>query len=114
KTGGLHATALYNFKNGKILLMEDVGRHNAMDKAIGALSTEIPPPFSEYIAFVSGRVSFELVQKAYLTGIAVIVAIGAPTSLAVEFAEETGLTLIGFLKKERFNIYTSPSRINFE
>lgn len=114
KNGGIHAASLYNFKEKTILLREDVGRHNAMDKALGALSLMTPPPFSYYIAFVSGRISFELVQKAYLAGIPVIAAFGAPTSLAVDFAEETGMTLIGFLKKERFNIYTAPSRIIFE
>lgn len=114
KSGGVHATSLYNFNTKTILLREDVGRHNAMDKALGALSLLTSTPFSDYIAFVSGRISFELVQKVYMAGIPVIVAFGAPTSLAVEFAEETGITLIGFLKKDRFNIYTSPTRIIFE
>ena len=110
-TGGLHAAGLFD-KNGEILMLrEDVGRHNAVDKLIGASRNNLD--LSEKIILVSGRLSFELVQKTLMAGIPILVAIGAPSSLAVELAQKFGLTLIGFLKNEHFNVYTGIERLRF-
>ena len=110
-TGGLHASALFNV-NGEILhLFEDVGRHNALDKLIGQQINENVLPLSRYGLMLSGRTSFELVHKSALAGIPIIVAIGAPSSLAIEAAWEYEITLIGFLNSDRFNIYSYPKRI---
>ncbi|MFI5119822.1 MAG: formate dehydrogenase accessory sulfurtransferase FdhD [Thermoanaerobaculia bacterium] len=108
-TGGLHAAGLFEADGSLLLAREDVGRHNATDKAVGALlrSRRPCPP----ILLVSGRLGFEIAQKAALAGVVVVAAVSAPTSLAVDLAEETGLTLVGFLRGERFNVYTHPERI---
>ncbi|MGE5715185.1 MAG: formate dehydrogenase accessory sulfurtransferase FdhD [Acidobacteriota bacterium] len=108
-TGGLHAAGLFEADGTFLLAREDVGRHNATDKAIGALlrSGRGCPP----ILLVSGRLGFEIAQKAALAGVTIVAAVSAPTSLAVDLAEETGLTLVGFLRGERFNVYTHPQRI---
>jgi FdhD protein len=111
RTGGLHACALFD-QDGKLLaLREDVGRHNALDKLIGRLLLENRLPLDRQILLLSGRVSFEMVQKALAAGIAIIAAISAPTSLAVEFARGNNQTLVGFLRGDHLNIYAGASRI---
>ncbi len=111
ETGGAHASVLFNTEGGILKIFEDVGRHNALDKLIGWAFQQDILPLKESIVLVSGRASFELIQKASMAGIPIVVAVGAPSSLAVDLAEENGLTLIGFFKKNKFNIYTGIERI---
>lgn len=110
-TGGLHACGLFNGKGELIELREDVGRHNAVDKLVGALLVKQMLPASDAILMLSGRVSFELVQKAARAGINFVAAIGAPSSLAIEMAKKHNITMVGFLKNSSFNIYTGKKRI---
>jgi len=113
QTGGIHGCALFDLDGNFILSAEDVGRHNALDKLIGHCILCMPTiPLSNHILMLSGRISFELVQKAAMAGIRFIAAVGAPSSLAIDLAEDMGITLVGFLRGERCNIYTHPHRVN--
>ena len=112
-TGGLHASSLFDVDGDLLLLREDVGRHNALDKVIGACFFNNHLPLDNTILLLSGRASFELIQKASMAGIKIIASIGAPSSLALQVAEEFGITLIGFLGKENFNIYSASHRVVF-
>ena len=111
ETGGLHAAGLFHTNGELIDCREDIGRHNALDKLVGRNFLDQRLPCNKHLLLVSGRASFELVQKAVLAGIPVLAAVGAPSSLAVELATEFGLTLIGFVAKDRFNVYSHPQRV---
>ncbi len=110
-TGGLHGTGLFDSAGELVCVREDVGRHNAMDKVVGWAFREGLLPLSEHVLCVSGRLSFELVQKAAVVGCPVVVAVGAPSSLAVELAEDRGVTLCGWVREGRLTVYTEPWRI---
>lgn len=111
KTGGLHASGLFDLEGNLLVLREDVGRHNALDKILGHALMNGLLPLDRHILLVSGRVSFEIIQKALAGGIALVAAISAPSSLAVDFAQEAGQTLVGFLRGETMNVYTHSQRL---
>ena len=110
-TGGLHATGLFDADGKLLLVREDVGRHNAMDKVVGRALLDGLVPLHPHVLCVSGRLSFELVQKAAVAGAPILVGVGAPTSLAIELAADRGLTLAGFARGGSVNVYTRPERV---
>jgi FdhD protein len=111
RTGGLHATGLFDPSGRLLLVREDVGRHNAMDKVVGRALLDGIVPLGELILCVSGRLSFELVQKAAVAGAPILVGVGAPSSLAVSLADDRGMTLCGFARQGKVNVYTHPHRV---
>lgn len=111
RTGGIHAAGLFNQTGRLLWLREDIGRHNAVDKVLGASIRASGVPLSEYIMMVSGRLGFEIAQKALVAGIPVVASVSAPSSLSVELAQQFGITAIGFLRGQALNIYTHPDRI---
>ena len=112
KTGGLHASGFFDPAGTLAGVREDVGRHNALDKLIGMMLLAGDLDFRKRVLMVSGRAGFEIVQKAAMAGIPVICAVSAPSSLAVDAAEELGITLVGFLRGNDFNIYSRPERVD--
>ena len=112
RTGGLHATGLFSAEGELLLVREDVGRHNAMDKVIGRALIDGLVPLHDQVLCVSGRLSFELVQKAAVAGVPILVGVGAPSSLAVRLADDRNMTLAGFARRGRVNVYTGAERVS--
>ena len=114
RTGGIHASAIFDGRGHLCAISEDVGRHNALDRLIGNELLAGRTDFSDLILLVSGRASFELVQKSLMAGIPIMAAVGAPSSLAVDLAQRYGMTLVGFLRNNRFNLYSGAGRVGVE
>jgi FdhD protein len=114
ETGGLHAAGLFTPEGRLEAMAEDVGRHNAVDKVVGRMLMQDRLPLSDYLLFVSGRTSFEIIQKAFIAGIPMVAAVSAPSSLAIELAQDSGVTLVGFLRGQNFNVYAHPERITLQ
>ena len=114
RTGGLHAAAIFDAAGKVIVAREDVGRHNAVDKVLGYGFLNGLLPFKDHILAVSGRASFEIMQKALAARIPIVSAVSAPSNLAVEFAQKSGQTLVGFIRGDRLNVYSGSKRVNFE
>ncbi|MGN6871074.1 MAG: formate dehydrogenase accessory sulfurtransferase FdhD, partial [Solirubrobacteraceae bacterium] len=110
-TGGLHATGLFSATGEPLCVREDVGRHNALDKVVGWAFREELLPLAEHVLCLSGRLSFELVQKAAVAGAPILVGVGAPSSLAISLADDRGMTLCGFARRGNVNVYTHPERV---
>jgi FdhD protein len=111
RTGGIHAAGLFDFDGNMIAIREDIGRHNAVDKVVGRAFLDKRLPLAETILVVSGRASFEIMQKALAAGIPIVASVSAPSALSMEFARETGQTLIGFLRPPTFNLYSHVERV---
>jgi FdhD protein len=111
RTGGLHAAGVFTVEGELVCLREDVGRHNAVDKVIGWAATQRRLPLTGHVLMVSGRIAFEIAQKALIAGFPMVAAVSAPSSLAVELAESAGMTVVGFLRGSSMNIYTRPDRV---
>ncbi len=109
--GGIHAATLFGRDGEALLSREDIGRHNAVDKVVGAMVQQQIPAGPEHLLLVSGRAGFELVQKTIMAGIPIMAAVGAPSSLAVDLARNYNMTLLGFVRNDRFNIYSAASRL---
>ncbi|QMW03912.1 formate dehydrogenase accessory sulfurtransferase FdhD [Spirosoma foliorum] len=110
-TGGIHAATLFDAEGKLLLVREDIGRHNALDKLIGAAFWQNWLPLTQFGIFLSGRVGVELVQKSWMAGVPLLAAVGAPSSLAVQMAQDAQMTLAGFVRNERFNLYSEPGRV---
>jgi FdhD protein len=114
RTGGIHAAGVFDMDGNPLVVREDIGRHNAVDKAIGRAFLDSLVPLNRHVLVVSGRSSFEIVQKALAAGIPIVAAVSAPSSLAINFARECGQTLIGFLRPPTFNVYSHIERVAFD